>query len=177
MDRMISTSLHEAISAICPIDGVSIGDPSNKATWRIDFAAAATAQQRAAATAIIASFNPNLGAIIDQIDAERDRRLGLGYPDAVTGKTFQTDAASIALLTAVGTVALALIAAGQPNKPLKLIPVDNSITFQLSATEMVDLLANRMMPWISGHRFNARDMKNRAIAGQNIDINAGWPQP
>lgn len=46
--------LDQAIKAVCPIDGVSIGKPDDKATWRIDFQEAATKEQRAAAQGIIA---------------------------------------------------------------------------------------------------------------------------
>jgi hypothetical protein len=51
-------SLHEAISAVCPIDGVSMGDPKDKSTWRIDYATNATGKQKAAAAAVIAGFDP-----------------------------------------------------------------------------------------------------------------------
>src|SRR5712671_6084445 len=49
--------LHEAISAVCPIDGVSVGRRDDKATWRIDFADAATAQQKQAAADVVAQFD------------------------------------------------------------------------------------------------------------------------
>jgi hypothetical protein len=31
------TKLDQLISAVCPIDGISIGRKNDKATWRIDF--------------------------------------------------------------------------------------------------------------------------------------------
>lgn len=49
-----ASKLHEAVAAVCPIDGVAIGDPADKATWRIDFRPAATAAQKAAAAAALA---------------------------------------------------------------------------------------------------------------------------
>ena len=58
--------LHAKIAAVCPIDGVAIGDPANPATWRIDFAASATAQQIAAARAQLALITP---ALLAQADA------------------------------------------------------------------------------------------------------------
>jgi len=36
-----------------PIDGVSIGDPANRATWRVDFTPAATPAQRTQAATIL----------------------------------------------------------------------------------------------------------------------------
>jgi hypothetical protein len=48
--------LYESIAAVAPIDGVAVGVPNDKSTWRIDFRAEATDAQRAAAQAVIASF-------------------------------------------------------------------------------------------------------------------------
>src|SRR3989304_3818897 len=50
-------NLTDAIANVCPIDGVSIGNESVRASWRIDFKAAATAEQRAAAATVLASFD------------------------------------------------------------------------------------------------------------------------
>lgn len=63
--------LHEQIAAICPIDGVSIGSYSDKTTWRIDFSLSATAQQKAAAMAVIAAFDVNA---VDQAEANKAAR-------------------------------------------------------------------------------------------------------
>lgn len=49
--------LHNAIATVCPINGVAVVDPLRKDTWRIDFADAATAQQKAAAEGVIAAFD------------------------------------------------------------------------------------------------------------------------
>ncbi|MGL6095048.1 MAG: hypothetical protein ACRC7O_04510 [Fimbriiglobus sp.] len=48
--------LHDAVSAVCPVDGVSVGtgDPP---PVRVDFAAGATPDQRAAAAAAVAGFD------------------------------------------------------------------------------------------------------------------------
>lgn len=47
--------LHAKLAALAPIDGVSIGDPLNRSTWRIDFSASATQAQKDAANAFIAT--------------------------------------------------------------------------------------------------------------------------
>lgn len=49
--------LHQAIAGVCPFNGVSIGDPADKGTWRIDFTATASEQQKAAAQEVIDSFD------------------------------------------------------------------------------------------------------------------------
>jgi hypothetical protein len=61
--------LHDSIAAVCPIVGVAVGDPANKATWRIDFAPSATASQQTAAQNVVASFDPNALSPTAQIAA------------------------------------------------------------------------------------------------------------
>lgn len=53
----VLTLLHQAIASVCPIDGVSAGDWSDKATWRIEFAQTATQAQRDAAAVVVAGFD------------------------------------------------------------------------------------------------------------------------
>lgn len=43
-----------------PIDGVSIGKRADKSTWRIDFKAEATPEQRSQAAQIVAAFDPSV---------------------------------------------------------------------------------------------------------------------
>jgi len=45
--------LHNAITAVCPIHGVSIGDETDKTTWTISFKDEATDEEKTAAQAII----------------------------------------------------------------------------------------------------------------------------
>lgn len=54
---MKTAKLHELIAAVCPIQGVSIGDFADKGTWVIHFDPSATAPQRAAADAVVAAFD------------------------------------------------------------------------------------------------------------------------
>lgn len=49
--------LHTQISAVCPIDGVSVGAVENKSTWSIQFRPEATEQEKAAADAVIDAFD------------------------------------------------------------------------------------------------------------------------
>ena len=68
MPRMLygPAAIHTQIAAVCPIDGVAIGDPANAKTWRIDFAVGATPAQQAAAQAALAAITP---ASLAQADA------------------------------------------------------------------------------------------------------------
>ena len=49
-------ALHAAIAAVCPILGVSVGDPTDHTAWRIDFDPAATDAQRQAAQQLVAGW-------------------------------------------------------------------------------------------------------------------------
>jgi hypothetical protein len=49
--------LQAAISAVCPIDGISVGNPAQPSTWTITFDPSATAPQIAAANAILAAYS------------------------------------------------------------------------------------------------------------------------
>ena len=50
--------LHAKIAAVCPIDGVAIGDPNDAKTWRIDFAVGAAPAQITAAQQALAVITP-----------------------------------------------------------------------------------------------------------------------
>jgi hypothetical protein len=58
MNERLAGLLHAAIAAVCPIEGVAIADPADKASWRIDFAEDATDRQKAAAAAALSAFDP-----------------------------------------------------------------------------------------------------------------------
>ena len=53
----IAQKLNDAVAAVCPIDGVSIGDEADKATWAIRYAAIATVSQRSAGAEALAAFD------------------------------------------------------------------------------------------------------------------------
>ena len=48
--------LSQLISAVCPIDGISIGRKNDKATWRIDFKEC-TEEQKSAALAVVKAYD------------------------------------------------------------------------------------------------------------------------
>lgn len=53
---MITATLHEAVAAVAPIHGVSIGRRTDRATWTVQFAPEATPQQQSAAAQVLAAF-------------------------------------------------------------------------------------------------------------------------
>jgi chitodextrinase len=68
--------LHDAIVAVCPIIGVTVADPADKATWAAQFDPAATAQQRTAAQNAINSFDAAAADQADRDAADLTRQLG-----------------------------------------------------------------------------------------------------
>ncbi len=59
MPHLAFDVLHDAVAAVCPILGVSMGNPNDKSTCRIDFAPSATPAEQQAARAVVAGFNPS----------------------------------------------------------------------------------------------------------------------
>lgn len=66
-DEKIGALLHKAIvTAVgAVIDGVTIGDPADKATWTIQFTPEASKANQAAARAVLAAFDPTAPVVID----------------------------------------------------------------------------------------------------------------
>ena len=61
-----------------PIDGVSIGDPADRATWRVSFTASATPAHKATAAALLLSV-----AIDAAAQAVQDQRDAQAFLDAI----------------------------------------------------------------------------------------------
>lgn len=118
----MSSSLFDAVNEVCPVVGASIGRPLDKSTWRIDYDPAATDEQRAAAAAVLASFDPvapikeKLKTRVDE-DAERVRQRyltpGVGMAMTYTEKKDQ----AVAVLAMGDAAANALAAHGAAEFP------------------------------------------------------------
>jgi hypothetical protein len=72
---MDSVALDAAIRAVCPIQGVSVGNPADKATWRIDYHPSATAAQKAAAQQVVDGWTDPLPTPPDISDRQFARGL------------------------------------------------------------------------------------------------------
>jgi len=71
--------LHEAIAAVCPIVGVSVGDPDDKNTWSIDYAPEATQDEKDAADAVLAAFDPFTAWVTDKVQELSDLVKNYSY--------------------------------------------------------------------------------------------------
>ena len=69
--------LSDAISAVCPIQGVSMGRAQDKSTWRIDFDPSATDTQKAAAQTVVQNFDVTAEEAAEAAQAQTDANLVL----------------------------------------------------------------------------------------------------
>lgn len=65
----------DLVSAVCPIDGISFGDPDNHATWEIQLREEATEGQRLAAQGVIDNIDSELTKQDARDEIERLERL------------------------------------------------------------------------------------------------------
>jgi hypothetical protein len=73
--------VHDAVAAVCPIDGVSLPIENDNTTWTATAKAEATVEQIAAGQAVLANWNfleDEKQATLEQIDAEIKRRIHSG---------------------------------------------------------------------------------------------------
>lgn len=77
----LANKLNAKISAVCPIDSISIGDESDKTTWRIDFQSSATDAQKTAAQDILTVYD--YAADTAWIDYQTQVRILLEKSDLV----------------------------------------------------------------------------------------------
>jgi len=66
--------LHEAIAAVCPIEGIRISRVDDRASWGVVAAPQATPEQLQAALDVLAAFDPAAPSIED-VRAECQRRM------------------------------------------------------------------------------------------------------
>ena len=79
----LAAKVEAAVSAVCPVVGVSIGVPVDKQTWRIDFHPEATTQQRANAQAAVDAFDV---AASNAADAAEIARLATDAAEVASAK-------------------------------------------------------------------------------------------
>lgn len=70
---MLIVRLEAAIKAVCPIQGVSIGNPAVKATWAAQFQPSATPAQQTAAQTVITNFSmaATIEDVLDSLQVSR----------------------------------------------------------------------------------------------------------
>ncbi len=66
--------LHDAIAAVCPIEGVRVGRVDDRASWGVVAKPEATPEQLQAALDVLAQYDPDAPSV-DDVRAECQRRL------------------------------------------------------------------------------------------------------
>lgn len=180
MSSLINT-LTASITAVCPIDGLSIGNVNDKKTWRIDFSPNATPDQQTAALQIINDF------IIDKFMLDDARTSAADDIDQAAGMargryiTIAPCQSATYLLKADDAVAYR--AAGYPDQNIASYPFINAKA--LSQTDQpgpadykaaADLILLRRDQWIAlGAEIERIREKGKgavmaALKSQDIDL-------
>lgn len=93
---MQPNNLHNQISAVCPIQGISIALETDKSTWRIDFDLSATPAQKAAAQTVLQAFDVAAEKAAEAAAAQRVVDVTTqGRADAVVQKLRTADLTDI----------------------------------------------------------------------------------
>lgn len=172
---MIS-NLHNAIAAVCPIHGVSIGSESEPSTWAIDFRDDASPAQRAAAAQVLAAFDPTTPTHA-MIDAERDRRIVETF--RFGSVAYQLDADSQVNIASAFSLAMASGGAAgnlrwlDPDADFAWIASDNTLHPMDAPT--VIAFGYAAAAWKSMHITAARALKNNATPPVDYASAAYWP--
>lgn len=123
----VAARFDATIAAAIPRDafsGLSIGRIGDKSTWIIRFTDAATDAHKAAAASALAAFDPN-APTPDQVAAERDRRLALGFTyafgDARGSHRIGTTKADLDGWSEVSTYAGALLDSGDITTKIAIV--------------------------------------------------------
>ena len=120
-----SVALHNALSSIAPIFGVSIGDPLSRETWIVHFKPEATESQRQAAQSTLNAFDMS-APLPDDVDTERDRRMGTFV---FSGKAYDLKGQSLANVSGAGTLSLAAIINGAQPGDLRWADPDTDFSW------------------------------------------------
>ena len=166
---VLAQRLHAALVAVCPIEGVSIGRANDRDTWKISYAADATDQQKAAATVFLAAFDPT-SPTVEQVNAERDRRL---TTFAFNGDRFDLFG-SETKISGAGMLALASVMTGAAwDSDFAWIAADNA-TVPMDAQTTLNF-AKAAADWTARHIHAARVMKNMPRIPADYASDARWP--
>lgn len=136
-----ATRLDAALRAVCPaIDGVSVGDWFDRATWRVDYASEATPEQRQAAEAVLAVFVPAAATGDDLLAAKRRvAELADAFAVAVHGPVPDIERASWATKE---IAARAFLAGGASTSQIAMLQPEAVLTGETLEVLATKIVAN-----------------------------------
>lgn len=174
----VTFDLHQRVAAVAPIGGVVMASPDDKATWAIDFLPEATPEQRDAAAAVLAAFEPAPplppSPLVCALQALAEKRWQVETGGClVRGLGFRV-ATDRAAFSAVAELRSSLADAVLP----KTVAWKTLDGFRSVTSADVDLIRAAMV----AHRQSAFD-REAALAAQiaaapdpeAVDISRGWP--
>lgn len=179
MVMMLIDVLHESVSAVAPINGISIGNPSDKSSWRIDWAEGATDEQKAAVAALVAAFDPSAPSM-DSVNDERDRRMSV-LPFG--GHVYQFDSESQTNIAGVGVLALGALVSGADVGNLRWADPKEDFFFITAHNEAIPMdaqttwaFAQSAARWKALHIYAARAIKDMIPIPADFSADSYWPR-
>ncbi len=174
---MSTTDLYLRMAAVCPGLG-AFHHLGERAAWTFE-APTATPQQRAAAQALIDTYDPDAPTVAD-VTAERDRRLEV-FPFGGKLYDFCDGKGSDINIAGAGSLALAAIIAGaqpgnlrwvDPNIDFTWVAADNASTPMDAQTCLA--FAQAAAAWKARHIRAARALKDMSAIPADYATDARW---
>lgn len=170
--------LSTALSAVAPVNGVSIGRRDDKSTWRIDFRSEATDEHKSAAQAVLAAFDVE-AVTAAEVTTERDGRLLQFH---FGGSVFDFDATSQQNISAAFSLALAAVMQGALAGDLKWSDPDYDFAWIDAGNQPVKMDAPTVVAfgkaaaeWKSAHIYAARALKDKSPIPADFKHDKYWP--
>ncbi len=163
--------LLDAIAKVCPMDGLAIGTWDDRGTWRLDYAAGATDVQKAAAVALMTTFDFSTPTA-EQVNAERDRRLKRFTFD---GREFDfcDGRGSDQNIAGAATLALAAVLTGVGwDEQFTWVSADNS-TVKMDAQTCLNF-GKAAADWKARHISAARALKDMSPIPADFADDSRW---
>lgn len=170
----------EAVEHVAPIFGMGFPDAYDTSTWTINFRPEATEEQKAAAQAVVAAFDPH-ATESEQVNAERDRRLRT-FPFGGQRYNFVDGKGSDVNVAGAGTLALAAIMAGAQPGDLRWASADYDFTWTTAGNAIVPMdaqttlnFAKAAADWKALHIYAARSIKDLTPIPDDYADDGRWP--
>ena len=181
----LTTYIHARVSALCPIDGVSLPSATDPTTWTISPNAAATPAQITAAQSWITGQGElaiGQAAKLQAAEAQQAALIAAGF--TFQGHPYQIDQDSLFNINSMGGLALGSItdAATSPwPAGFVWIAADNTKVPMDAPTCYA--FSRAVGGYVSGLILHLRGIKDAITGAANqtaldaIDVTAGWPAP
>lgn len=134
-----------------PLEGVSIGLPGDRSTWRVDLAAGATDAQRTQAATLVQAFDPNSNLTADETDrAAATAAQVAAVLTQIAARQTQIDTERTAVASDITALAAATtLAQVKPIVTRLLQRQDNALTAEKRSLEVLDRVLRALRRLVS----------------------------